>query len=126
MIEFFCAVIGGAVTWAAMTIRARSVRVAAKQIDKQKYEQLWLEATELLRVNGQLTDKQLALITPRASEPAAKKKRLPRGSGASWDRRRVEVTRAQNGLPPADNLKGMHSADARIVREARIKHGTDQ
>lgn len=90
------------------------------------YRQRWEDAVALLGMQGQLTDEQVSLIhaerpTPPETTTAETLRMLH--SMASWDRKAIEVTRAENGLPPVDDLLGMSSFDKRTVMTARAQAG---
>jgi len=125
MTEFLFFLLGGSICSVGVLLWERAVRAKKKRLDEQEYKSLWSEAVTLLGTNGQLTDEQISKITPKRN-PKPVAERLPRGKGFSIDRREVEIARAQQGLPPADNLEGMFSDDVRAVMLARIKYGTGQ
>ena len=116
MYEILWLLVGSVATGIAMMAAQRSKHAAKMRADEQKYEKRWLEAIELLKSNGQLTEEQVKSIMPPVE--------LPQGVGTSSDRCAVEIARAEAGLPPADNLLGMTSSDATAVKKARIKHRT--
>ena len=122
MLEVFLLLFGAGSGSVITAVAIRARHGARMKADASKYESLWSEAVSLLHVNGQISDEQLkALMPPEAKDPYA---HLPEGEGFSSDRRKIEVARAEAGLPPADNLRGMFSDDVRKVQVAQIKHGT--
>jgi hypothetical protein len=112
------------------------------------YKERWLAAVSLLGDTGRLTDEQVRRISaPSGEQPSCSPppvvavsslKRVTSTTNtittttsqsvlhrmATWDRRDLEVSRAQAGLPPADDLRGMASWDVRDVLNARAEHGT--
>lgn len=103
----------------------------------EEYKQRWESAVKLLGTEGQLTDEQVQdLLIPEASSPTVlppmkSTNKAPTDgivtpshilSMKSWDRRKLAIDRAKNGLPPNDSLEGMKSWDIVDVERARIKH----
>jgi hypothetical protein len=113
MFEFLYILIGVVVGAGGMYLRLRKYVAQSSQASAQReeYYRLWSEAVGMLTLNNQLTPEQVANITPTKQ-------------GSSGERREIEILRAMNRLPPADNLLGMSPDDIHAVRMARIKHGT--
>ncbi len=129
MSEFIFFLLGGGLFSAFFIIRQHRPRGAEPSVeDQREYQQLWSEAVNLLAFNGQISEAQLEAIRPKQRQISAalppSDNNLPQGEGFSSDRRKIEIARAKAGLPPADNLRGMFSADVRQVHEARITYGT--
>lgn len=75
-------------------------------------------------MGGQLTPEQLKAITPAPPRELELAPTLTRKEGSSYHRAQVEIERAKNRMPPADNLEGMTSHYRSEVELARIKHKT--
>jgi hypothetical protein len=127
IVVFLLGVLAGMVLlWKAMPHRLK------RHID---YKQRWEDAVHLLGTEGNLTAEQVRQITvpsppqaacatsPQAALPSLATKAALR-SMASWDRKDIEITRAQRGLPPVDDLTGMATWDKKDVLEARARAGT--
>jgi hypothetical protein len=117
--------IGAPIAGFGVWVAARIVFTAAAEAQIEKYRKRWLDALELMKSEGQISDAQLKEITKAAEPPAPKlndKGRPIYRSMASWDRRDLEIERARAGLEPEDDLRGMASWDIRDVQEARIKY----
>lgn len=125
---FLGVILGMAWLWNALPARLR------RHID---YRQRWEDAVALLAAQGTLTDEQVQkagrVPAPEAQmqipvQSSAKASVQPSQALlhglASWHRRDIEVTRAEKGLPPVDDLQGMASWHQRDVLEARARYGT--
>lgn len=104
------------------------------------YRKRWETATNLLKQieDGQDPVKVLAAakaksaevqrVTTKTKTQVSKPPNWPsqRELNSMWseDRKKLEIERAEAGLPPADNLNGMWSEDKKKVLRARMKHGT--
>jgi hypothetical protein len=117
MLELFFLLLGTGIGGGIVFVRERVIHVEKKRQDEQKYRELWSNSLDLMAAGGQLTDEQITSLKPLTAA-------LNRPRGSTFDRRLVEIARAEKGLPPADNLRGMSSFDRRLVMDARIKHGT--
>lgn len=119
MLGVLCFILGGAATVPVTYYVIRLQHGNKMLTDENRYKTAWSNALDQLVAGGQLSEKQRAAITPAIST-------TPADRGKSYDRRMVEITRAEAGLPPDDDLAGMESYDRRMVLQARIKNGTDK
>lgn len=119
LIAMFSGVAGGAlIMWGLLPRRYK------QHID---YKQRWQDAIRLLAEQGQLSEDQVRRISGNASPVAPPGEVQPASlrtlhSLATWDRKELEISRAREGLPPVDDLKGMASWDITAVLKARAKY----
>lgn len=92
----------------------------------EEYRKRWLDALELMKSEGQISDEQVKKLTAEAAppQPVQQMSRARQMDMSTWDRRDLEIERAKHGLAPADDLRGMASWDIRDVEEARIKYAS--
>lgn len=121
MMELLFFLLGIAIAAPITALHIRRKHGEKMRADATKYEDLYKGALDLMSSGGMITDDQLKRLMPAQSTGATK---LPQGTGISAHRRDIEIARARQGLPPADNLEGMISAHVRDVERARIKHKT--
>lgn len=86
----------------------------------KKYRDRWQGAMKLLE-GGEEPQEKIVLVkdTTNPSPPRLSQTQLYRMK--SWDRRDMEIDRANNGLPPRDDLRGMKSWDIADVENARTR-----
>jgi hypothetical protein len=106
-----------------------------RKVKNVDYKERWLAAVALLGEIGRLTPEEVTRISGDKPVPETLTERVESAkptietktalrSMKSWDRCALEITRAEKGLPPLDDLVGMKSWDKEAVIEARILHGT--
>lgn len=132
VIEFIAGLVAGNIIGAGAAISAQW-RAGRRRAQPQNtdYKERWQSAVDLLASGGQVTAEQLAAI--RGEKPAATPSygSLTPASDVlkalhsmnSSHRCELEVERAQNGLPPLDDLWSMNSSHKR-ERERSSKPGS--
>lgn len=122
----FC-LLASLLTW--WTCHLLYTSAANEQIEK--YRQRWLNALEVMKGEGQITEAQYTELIEAAKPPPPAEREYRHPDQArlddmySEDRADLEVARAKAGLAPADDLDDMFSEDIKRVLKARVKHGTD-
>lgn len=97
--------------------KRRAIETNKSETPAIDYKQRWEEAVVLLGDIGRLTDEEVKRIT--SGESFVSKEQEQFYGMYSSDRKKIAIDRARAGLPPNDNLVGMHSSDVRKVIAVR-------